>query len=123
MNSSEIRATDVLANERTLLAYMRTALAFVAFGFVVARFALFERELTVVTHPAFPHAHASTPFGIATALAGAAVGVYGALRYIITDTALRRGRTSAMPPWAAGVVGGVTAAIGILVAVDLSAFR
>lgn len=123
MNSSEIRATDVLANERTLLAYMRTALAFVAFGFVVARFALFERELTVVTHLAFRHAHASTPFGIATALAGAAVGVYGALRYIITDTALRRGRTSAMPPWAAGVVGGVTAAIGILVAVDLSAFR
>ncbi len=123
MSADEIRATDVLANERTLLAYMRTALAFVAFGFVVARFSLFARELTVVTHLAFPHARVSTPFGIGTALAGAAIGVYGALRYIMTDAALRRGRTSAMPPWAAGIVGAVTAAIGVVVAIDLSAFR
>ncbi len=123
MKSSDIRATDVLANERTLLAYLRTSLAFVAFGFVVARFALFARELTLVTHVAFPHTRASTPFGIATALSGAAIGVYGAFRYISTDAALRRGRTSAMPPWAAGVGGAVTAAIGILVAIDLSAFR
>ena len=38
------RATDTLANERTYLAYVRTALAFIAFGFVIARFSLFARE-------------------------------------------------------------------------------
>jgi len=31
-----VRATDALANERTYLAYVRTALAFIAFGFVIA---------------------------------------------------------------------------------------
>ena len=38
------RANDTLANERTYLAYVRTALAFIAFGFVIARFSLFARE-------------------------------------------------------------------------------
>ena len=42
------RANDVLANERTYLAYIRTALAFIAFGFVVARFSLFAREFAAL---------------------------------------------------------------------------
>ena len=35
----------VLASERTLLAWIRTGLAMMGFGFVVARFGLFLREL------------------------------------------------------------------------------
>lgn len=117
------RPTDALANERTFLAYLRTALAFIAFGFVIARFALFARELTLVAHIAFPHAHASTTFGIATALAGVMIGLYGAYRYAATEAALRRGEMAAMPPWAALLGSAVIAGIGILVALDLSAFR
>src|SRR5690348_14683619 len=36
---------DYLANERTLLAWVRTGVALIGLGFVVARFGLFLREL------------------------------------------------------------------------------
>lgn len=38
------------AAERTLLAWMRTGLALMGFGFVVARFGLFLREIAAVGH-------------------------------------------------------------------------
>jgi len=36
-------AREHLANERTLLAWMRTSIAIMAFGFVVVKFSLFIR--------------------------------------------------------------------------------
>ncbi len=39
---------DLLAGERTMLAWVRTGLALMGFGFVVARFGLFLRELAKV---------------------------------------------------------------------------
>ncbi len=119
----DVRAADVLANERTFLAYLRTALAFIAFGFVIARFALFAREITLVAHVSYPRAHASTGFGIATVVGGVVIALYGAVRYATTDAALCRDETAAMPPWAAIVGSAAIAAIGTLVACDLSAFR
>jgi len=41
------RAREHLANERTLLAWVRTAVALMGLGFVVARFGLFLRQLAV----------------------------------------------------------------------------
>src|SRR5215469_1860512 len=38
---------DVLAAERTFLAWIRTGLALMGFGFVVARFGLFLREIQI----------------------------------------------------------------------------
>ena len=38
------------AAERTLLAWMRTGLALMGFGFVVARFGLFLREIAAAGH-------------------------------------------------------------------------
>lgn len=43
--ASNQRATDHLANERTFLAWLRTGLAIIGFGFVVTRFGLLLREL------------------------------------------------------------------------------
>jgi putative membrane protein len=40
----------ILAAERTLLAWMRTGLALMGFGFVVARFGWFLREMAAVGH-------------------------------------------------------------------------
>ena len=39
-------ATDHLANERTLLAWIRTSIGIMAFGFVVVKFSLFVRQIT-----------------------------------------------------------------------------
>jgi uncharacterized membrane protein YidH (DUF202 family) len=42
--------SDYLAVERTLLAWIRTGLALMGFGFVVARFGLFLQEFQVAQH-------------------------------------------------------------------------
>jgi putative membrane protein len=46
------------AAERTLLAWMRTGLALMGFGFVVARFGLFLREIAAAGHVA-AHQHST----------------------------------------------------------------
>ncbi|WP_437223526.1 YidH family protein [Planctomicrobium sp. SH661] len=47
---SALDATTALAAERTLLAWIRTGLALMGFGFVIARFGLFLRELIAADH-------------------------------------------------------------------------
>jgi uncharacterized protein (DUF302 family)/uncharacterized membrane protein YidH (DUF202 family) len=70
------RATlsDYLAAERTLLAWIRTGLALMGFGFVVARFGLFLQQLQIAQH-----ASSVQPYGLSlwfgTTLIGAGVAV------------------------------------------------
>jgi putative membrane protein len=45
-NSNPNRARDHLANERTFLAWVRTGVAIVVFGFAIGRFSLAMRQLT-----------------------------------------------------------------------------
>lgn len=74
---------DHLANERTLLAWVRSCIAIVALGFVVARFGLLLRELG---HSASVHSSVrfSTGFGVALILCGAGLVVLATLRYRAT---------------------------------------
>ena len=48
--TSKAAVTDYLAAERTLLAWVRTGLALMGFGFVVARFGLFLQQLAAMEH-------------------------------------------------------------------------
>lgn len=41
-------ATDHLANERTFLAWMRTSIGIMAFGFVVVKFSLFIKQISLI---------------------------------------------------------------------------
>lgn len=61
--TGEVR--DHLANERTMLAWVRTSIAIMALGFVVARFGLLIRELRQVsaTHATYAATGLSTAFG------------------------------------------------------------
>lgn len=117
------RATDSLANERTFLAYTRTALAFIAFGFVIARFSLFTREVAVVAHIRETSPAISTAFGTVMALAGVACAAYGAFRYIASARALRAGKDATMPDAAAALIAGIIAIIGLIVTWTLFTFR
>ena len=117
---SHVRATDVLANERTFLAYIRTALSFIAFGFVVARFGLFVEEMSEVTHVAQSGPHYSTLFGITMAVVGILIAILGVWRYVVSDNFLRKDIVVSLSRAAAYAVTIALAVIGFVVAIFLS---
>ena len=119
----DIKPTDVLANERTFLAYVRTALAFVAFGFVIARFALFAQEFGVALQLHETNRGGSIAFGTAMALFGSVVAAYGGYRYIVVARALNAHRPVRSDMTAAAVGAAVVVAIGAVVGVGLIALR
>jgi putative membrane protein len=123
MTAPDLHATDVLANERTLLAYVRTALALIGFGFVIARFGLFVSEIAAITHIASTSPHLSTGFGVTMALGGIVIGLVGGWRYAATDADLRRGVVRPLSAAVAYVISIAVAAIGLLVAALLIVYR
>ena len=118
-----MHANDTLANERTYLAYVRTALAFIAFGFVVARFSLFAREYALIVHGSLPTPGISTGFGIAMALFGVYVALLGAWRYSVTDRGLAEGRIVRMSSVTGYGISVFVVTVGAVVAVALLAQR
>ena len=73
------------AAERTLLAWVRTGLTIMAFGFVVARFGLFLRLLAMQSPDSVSHVDVhhgvSNIVGIALVLIGTACMVLGAIQH------------------------------------------
>lgn len=75
--------SDYLAAERTLLAWIRTGLALMGFGFVVARFALFLQEMQFIQHARAVQSYGlSLWFGTALIAAGVAVNLFSGWRHI-----------------------------------------
>jgi len=80
---------DHMANERTFLAWIRTSVAIMAFGFVVEKFALFVRQLSsLLEKPGMLENHIvhlplghSSLFGIFLVGLGATMGVLAFIRY------------------------------------------
>ena len=72
-----------LANERTFLAWVRTSIAIMAFGFVVERFSLFVRQLPFYLGKTAvpPAAGPSAVLGIIIVGLGALMGVLAFFRY------------------------------------------
>lgn len=68
---------DYLAAERTVLAWIRTGLALMGFGFVVARFGLFLQELQAVQNASSAKAYGlSLWFGTALIAAGVILNLF-----------------------------------------------
>jgi putative membrane protein len=74
-------ARDHLANERTFLAWVRTGLAGVAFGFAIGRFAVAIRQWMQIQGRVAPSSGLSVWFGAATMIAGVLICVAGLIRY------------------------------------------
>ena len=94
----ETRAREHLANERTLLAWVRTAIALMGLGFVVARFGLFLRQLSVESGQAIsaePSTSISGPLGLMLVGAGILAMVLGTIRYLRARSQIERGHFEA----------------------------
>lgn len=81
---------DHLANERTFLAWVRTCIAIIAIGFVVARFGLLVRELGP-NAPRHTPVGLSTGFGVALVISGAALIALATARHREATRAIERG--------------------------------
>lgn len=117
----QVNPSDYLANERTFLAYLRTAVAAIGFGFVIARFSVFLREAVALAHVPYHSAAISTPLGVAMVAAGVAIGVWGAVRYLTVMRALASGRSGALAGRSVIVAAAILAGLGIVVAYILLA--
>src|SRR5713226_522947 len=74
---------DYLTAVRTFLAWIRTGLAPMGFGFVVARFGLFLQQLRLVDHaPSVPSYGVSLWFGTALIAVGVVVNLSSAWRHV-----------------------------------------
>lgn len=112
-----------LAAERTLLAWIRTGIALMGFGFIVARFGLFLRELTAVSAHANGGGSNASTTGVALVGAGIAVNVWASIRHAQMLRRLARGESgvvSARGPVSIGIATGVGGLI--LLAVLMAAF-
>ena len=109
------------AAERTLLAWIRTGLAMMGFGFVVARFGLFLRELASVRGvPTQQRLSVSLWVGTALVLLGVAVNLCAAAKHWKTVRRLDRGESIRFPALSLGiVVAGLLSLLGLLVAIYL----
>ena len=93
-----------MANERTFLAWIRTSIGLMAFGFVVEKFALFVKQLSYFLQRSMPSGALkplsaapppspgySSVFGIILVAFGAVVGLLAFIRYRKTERQISAG--------------------------------
>ncbi len=117
--------SDYLAAERTLLAWIRTGLALMGFGFVVARFGLFLQELQVAQRaPSLQSYGLSLWFGVALIAMGVGVNLLSAWRHSRLIEELNLGdQGRSRPSTQAIVIAVILAIIGLAMAVYLVSIR
>jgi putative membrane protein len=107
------------AAERTFLAWIRTGLALMGFGFVVARFGLFLREMAAVQGGVPPVGSFSRWFGVGLIGLGVFLTGAAARTHVVTVHRLNRGEPFVgRPTW----LGVSLAVLLVLVGLLMSAY-
>lgn len=111
------------AAERTFLAWIRTGLALMGFGFVVARFGLFLKELTGGGHaPGVKSYGFSLWAGTAMVLLGAVLNLAAVARHLEVIRRLNRGESAVTRPSLIAIaVGIVLGLVGVAMVIFLVA--
>jgi putative membrane protein len=121
-NSSEPDARVFFAAERTFLAWIRTGLALMGFGFVVARFGLFLREIAAMKEGPPPPPGFSLWFGIGLIGLGVLLTAVSVETHLATVRRLNRGEPwVGRPTWLGVSVALMLVVFGLLMAVYLVA--
>ncbi len=109
------------AAERTFLAWIRTGLAMMGFGFIVARFGMFLREMAAARGTPLPHSPGfSVWVGSALIVLGASVNIIMAAQHARTLKRLASGLPLVPEPSSVAIVVALLlAAIGFLMTVYL----
>lgn len=86
MEKRQFNPTDHLANERTFLAWIRTSIAIMAFGFVVVKFALFVKQISFLLNGkdsgvVLPNRGYSAVLGIVLVALGTLMALLAYVRY------------------------------------------
>jgi putative membrane protein len=87
-------ANEHLANERTFLAWVRTSIGIMAFGFVVVKFSLFVKQMSVIVgkeNTQHPHGY-SGAVGIFLVAVGMVTAGLAYISYRRTEKQLRDGK-------------------------------
>jgi putative membrane protein len=110
------------ANERTMLAWIRTGIALMAFGFAIARFGLFLREVAAVgsvpTHRM--HGLGSAWLGAALVALGMLANLLATIRYGQERRAIERGDVGAPPALLVYALGLTATLVGLAMTVLLA---
>ena len=117
--------SDYLAAERTFLAWIRTGLALMGFGFVVARFGLFLEALAFGQPDLKLRSVGVSPwFGTALVVIGVMVNVVSTWNHIRLVRELKRGELEFARPSSIAVgLALVLAAVGLAMAIYLVTVR
>src|SRR5262249_42568032 len=84
-------ARDHLANERTLLAWVRTGVAIVVFGFAIGRFGIAIRQFSMLKGGSLHSSGMSVWFGLVAIFGGVILTIAGLVRYRMVRAQLDRG--------------------------------
>jgi len=86
--------TDHLANERTFLAWIRTSIGIMAFGFVVVKFSLFVKQISLLLgkETIIHQGGYSSIMGIVLVSVGTITSILAYTRYKQTEKQLKAGK-------------------------------
>ena len=90
----QANTNDHLANERTFLAWIRTSIGIMAFGFVVVKFSLFVKQVSMLLGKdnMLQNRGYSAIVGIVLVAVGTATSILSYTRYRQTEKQLMEGR-------------------------------
>jgi inner membrane protein YidH len=110
------------ANERTMLAWIRTGIALMAFGFAIARFGLFLRQIAAMGAVAVgtPRGLGSTWLGGGLVALGMVTNLVATIRYAQVRRAIEQGHLGAPGAFVVYTLGSAATLIGLSMALLLA---